>query len=403
MKRLLVISALLMTLSSCEFIFGSKDDSTIDEVLEQGAIDPNLIPNTVGYVPVLPIWDGMSSPNDVFVGYDEMVYVVDDRGLNVYDLKGDLQRTVFIPGANKVTQDRQLRTYVCGRIDQTVNGNPYNLAAVYILSNTATSAQPVFLDTLIHPFTDKSRNNTNFRGAKDEEVEFTGVSTLSDNSFYLARRGPTNNLASFSLPDNSILVYNKELQNTGFARGLNSVQSNLRSILSVSGISSLAAPPQIVFGMNDSKDIVITQEDGKAEYKVLWIRHTINPETGPQYTENINMLDFDTTKAEKFLYSSFRFKKPSDVCIAPDGTAYIFIVDAETDSLYQFTSNGYEGVNPPANKGIKKQIIASFGGEGGGPFQFREPSGIAYFKKTLYVADRGNNRIMRYKLSTDLE
>ncbi|MFM8493662.1 MAG: hypothetical protein ACKOA7_08000, partial [Bacteroidota bacterium] len=38
-----------------------------------------------------------------------------------------------------------------------------------------------------------------------------------------------------------------------------------------------------------------------------------------------------------------------------------------------------------------------------GPFQFRSPNGVAYFRRVVYVADTGNGRIMRYKLSTDLE
>ncbi|MDZ7623899.1 MAG: hypothetical protein U5J96_05550 [Ignavibacteriaceae bacterium] len=31
---------------------------------------------------------------------------------------------------------------------------------------------------------------------------------------------------------------------------------------------------------------------------------------------------------------------------------------------------------------------------------FNEPHGVAFFDKTLYVADTGNNRIVRFILST---
>jgi len=112
---------------------------------------------------------------------------------------------------------------------------------------------------------------------------------------------------------------------------------------------------------------------------------------------------FDYSKADRFLYETNRFINPVDVYIAPDITGYIFVVDAATDSLYQFTRKGYEGVNPPAGSASTKQIIASFGGEGSGPFQFNDPSSVAYLRETVYVADKGNNRICRYKLSTDLE
>lgn len=74
------------------------------------------------------------------------------------------------------------------------------------------------------------------------------------------------------------------------------------------------------------------------------------------------------------------------------------------DSLYQFTGRGLEGVPPPANNnGSGKYIKTSIGGRGAGPFQFNQPSGVCYFNRVIYVADKGNNRIVRYRLSTDVE
>jgi hypothetical protein len=128
-----------------------------------------------------------------------------------------------------------------------------------------------------------------------------------------------------------------------------------------------------------------------------------DPDAGFVYVENPLLTVFDYSKADRFLYEPGRFENPQDVFIAPDVTGYIFVVDAGTDSVYQFTQRGYEGVNPPAHTGFSKQIIASFGGSGAGPFEFNEPSGICYFRKMLYVADKGNGRICRYKLSTDIE
>jgi len=37
----------------------------------------------------------------------------------------------------------------------------------------------------------------------------------------------------------------------------------------------------------------------------------------------------------------------------------------------------------------------------GGTDVFNEPHSVAFFDKTLYVADTGNNRILRFILSTD--
>ena len=403
LKNIVFALLLLTTTSSCGFLFGSKQDDTIDDILQQGSIDPNLIPNKVGYVPILPIWKDFNAPVDVYVGYDEMVYVCDQNGVHIIDQKGDEQRLINIQGATDVVQDRRLFTYILGKITKNVNGQNYQLAAVFKIANASGAGTPIFVDTLIHPFNDASRNTTNFRGVLDEQVAFTGIGTLHNNEIYLARTGPTNQQSAVARPDNTILFYDENLANTGSAVSLNSSSSSLKSMLNISALTTFAAPPQSAFGINASPDFLMLQTAPQAEYKVLWIKQTYSADLGYDYTENAGLLNYDTSKASGFLYQSFRFGQPADICVAPDETGYIFVVDAQKDSLFQFTNKGFEGVNPPANSGIKKQIIASFGGRGAGVFQLNQPSGVAYFKRVVYIADKGNNRIIRYKLSTDLE
>lgn len=408
MRLKLYITGLILaiTASSCGFLFGSKDDDTTNEIFEQGRIDPTLVPQNVGYVPVLPFFQGFMNPVDVYVGYDEMVYVVDDEGVHVLDQKGTRHRLIKIQGATDVVQDRRLHLYVAGRITQNVGGQDYSLPAVYHLTNTSTASGPFFVDTIIHPFDDVSRRQVAFRGADDEAVSFTGLTTLSDNTLYVSRTGPNNSFNTTAYPDNTILVYNANGTNIGYTNGLNPQSSNLRSCLGVSSIAGFAAPPQRLFGVDDSRDFLLCQADPdpSVEFRVLWIKENFDPDLGSRfYGENINLLSFDTTKSNSFLYESFRFGLPSDVYIAPDATGYIFVTDAKKDSLYQFTRQGYEGVNPPANASTRKQIVTSFGGTGTGPFQFKEPSGVCYFRQVVYVADKGNGRICRYILSTDIE
>jgi sugar lactone lactonase YvrE len=77
-----------------------------------------------------------------------------------------------------------------------------------------------------------------------------------------------------------------------------------------------------------------------------------------------------------------RFSQPEGSCI--DDANYIYIADAQKDSVFKFTPLGDE--------------LQSFGG----PDVFNEPYAVAYFDKILYVVDSGNNRILRFILSTDL-
>ncbi|MCI0495260.1 6-bladed beta-propeller, partial [candidate division KSB1 bacterium] len=81
-----------------------------------------------------------------------------------------------------------------------------------------------------------------------------------------------------------------------------------------------------------------------------------------------------------------KFSQPEDVTIDEQGN--IFVVDAGLHQLFRFNSSGVEKY--------------SFGSFGSGEKQFHRPMGVAYFDKTIFVADTGNNRILRFKLSTDI-
>lgn len=402
------------TVISCSALFGNKEDEQVNQVFEQGAIDPNIIQPTVGYVPILPFFTAsLTKPVDVYVGYDEFIYVVvlndesnpADNELVILDQKGTISKRITINGITDVTQDRRLQTYVTGRVETAFG----NRACIYRLNNTVTG-NIEFVDTLVHPICDESRSTTASRGANDEAVQFTGIATLHDNTLYVSRTGPINDVTSFIRPDNGVLVYDAAGKNIGFAQGLTPTSSGIRSGAGISSIATLAGPPQRLQGMSTSKNFLITLADPSfaLEYRTLLISVFDDPELGTQYSESPGFLNFDFTKANRFLYESFRFKKPEDCYIAPDNLQYGFIVDSGTDSLYIFTNQGAEGVNPPANSGVRKQVIVSFGGAGAdgtasGPFSFNDPSGVCYLNRTVYVADKNNNRICRYRLSSDLE
>jgi hypothetical protein len=405
----LIVTTLLIT--SCSALFGTKQDDQVEDVLRQGAIDPDLVPQNVGYVPLFPFFTGFNNPVDIFVGYDELIYVVDENGLNILDQKGSRYQIIPIPGATDVTQDRRLHTYVSGRVNlpRGPGGSMVNLAAVYKLENTLTGNYQI-TDTLIHPDCDFSRSITAFRGADDELVKFTGLATLHDNTLYITRTGPRNDPNSFIVPDNTVLVFDMNGTNLGSARGLTPNSANLRSALGLSSIATFAAPPQRLEGLSRSKSFYITQSDQSmpVEYRVLSIIVQDDPDAGTEYRENASLLSFDLTRGDRFLYEPFRFRKPEDCFVSPDNLQYLFVVDSELDSLFVFNVQGVEGVNAPATYASRKQVIVSFGGPGAdgtasGPFSFRNPSGVCFHRRVIFVADKGNNRICRYILNTDLQ
>jgi DNA-binding beta-propeller fold protein YncE len=156
--------------------------------------------------------------------------------------------------------------------------------------------------------------------------------------------------------------------------------------------------------MSPDRSFLIAQADTTqpVPYRVLWISAVESPE-GLSFQPNTTLLAQDTSKAERFLYGNGRFRRPSGLAFAADGTNYIFMTDAATDSLHIFQTSGVEGIRRPGAPSSAKAVIASFGGRGTGPRQFNKPSGVAYFRRVVYVADRDNNRICRFKLNTDFE
>src|SRR5690554_2157113 len=422
MKRTLLILLIfnVFALLGCEGFLGSKGDDITDEIFEEGKKDPNLIVDEVGYVALVPFWDDFDSPTDVYVGYDELVYVTDAQGLHVLDRAGRKYDMIPLDGAVSVTQDRLLNVYVAARYDTVITAvDPdiiWNLAAVYKIKNANGSGAVQIVDTLIHPFMDNSRNinptarhfrlNRN-RTDHDELVEITGISVLANNDIYVSRRGPRNRTGEAQAPDNTVLVYTEnnsgDMVNTSQLRSLNPNNPSFLSGISITDISTFSGPPQ---RENITNDISFLISQGAPNqdipYRVLWV-NAVETIDGIEFRPNSTLLARDTTRVESFLYDEYKFKNPSGIAYSADAQGYIFVVDAVTDSLYMFQSNGFEGVNPLPGSVIYKTINVSFGGKGNGPREFNNPSGVAYFDEIVYVADTGNNRIARYKLTTDFE
>lgn len=214
-------------------------------------------------------------------------------------------------------------------------------------------------------------------------------------------------------PDNTVLAFAENrnaqnqrlgtMRNTTQIRTLNPNSASLLSAVGLSEIVSFIAPPQRE-NFSNSQSFLIAQasQSTNIPFRVLWVEAVETPD-GIEYRPNSNLLSRDTTRAASFLYSEGRFTNPVGMAFSADARGHIFVVDAAKDSLFLFQSNGLEGVTPPPGSTFRKAVNVSFGGNGNGPRQFNNPSGVAYFERVVYVADRGNNRISRFKLNTDFE
>lgn len=419
LRSLLLLLLVTTILAGCD-AFGSKDDATTDEIFEEGRTPPGLI-SEVEYVPLSPFFtqggDGapLENPQDVYVGYDELIYVVDERGLHVLDLAGRPAAFLPLDDATSVIQDRRLHLYVTARRDTTLSGQTWNLPVVYRYSGVATGS-PMLEDIIWHPFDDDSRKfNRPDPIPTDEEVAFTGVAVLADNAVYVSRRGPVNDPTSVILPHNTVMEFTPEGVNTQSVLALSPTQPSLRSAINPTDVLTTIQPPQRTT-FTDTKDFFITQSpypngevppsgmEDSLRFATLSIRAVVTPD-GIVYRPDTQRLQVsaDPDAGEGFLYEEFKFENPVDMAFAADGTNYLYVLDAAKDSLFVFTNSGVEGVAPPPGATSNQPVPVSFGGEGDGASEFRNPQGVTYFDRIVYVADTGNDRISRFRLNTDFE
>jgi hypothetical protein len=388
-KGALLLLGGLIALSGCEGFWGKKLDPSFIDV-------PIYNDRQVAYVPIQPVWDNFTHPVDVIIGYDELIYIADDitEEIIALDQAGTELGRFSVPGVHALAQDRSLDILALGTYDTLGT----SLAAVYRLdlkrNGSYGLANAVVERKVLHPYYYKSV----FSPGQDDLVRLTGIAVRADNRYYVTRTG--NFSSPVFGPDDAVVIFDAQdrfVTTVRVSTGGGIFSDYFRS---PSGITGLAQPPQSPF-VNTEGDFIFCSQSSSTQLKVQYIDVT-ETDNGTDYTVKEFSVG-DTSKADGFLYTPARFAAPVDVTFTGDGTNYIFVVDREKDSVYQFTNTGLEGVAPPAGSTSKKNVLVSFGGTGTSLTQFKHPSAVAYYQQILYVADTDNHRILRFKLTTDFD
>ncbi|OGU70676.1 MAG: hypothetical protein A3G43_12645 [Ignavibacteria bacterium RIFCSPLOWO2_12_FULL_56_21] len=319
------------------------------------------------YVQINPPWTEFNSPEDVLAGGDGFIYVADTYNdrivmLNAAGARLSVSQSIRRPIA--LAQDYRRQLIVCAEFDTLLAGHstPTTFAAVYRLDLVSAG----------HIISAATPRRVFFEPG-DSTRRYTGVAPLYDNTYYLSRFGPKNTNPVDR--DGAILFFSKNDQLiTPVTQNFAPTGTGLMSIHKITGITTVATGRSVefVFSQVQYTSIVPLQ-------KVQWIRFATEGQTANFISKFPDANEVDLVVNNKFTY-------PEDVTLDPSGNLYV--VDASTDSLYRFNSQGKE--------------LYSFGGTGNGDKQFRQPTGVAFMDKTVYVADRGNNRVVLFKLSTDL-
>ena len=219
----------------------------------------------------------------------------------------------------------------------------------------------------------------------------------------VTRSGIRNIPNQFGGPDNAVLRFSDDDK----WEGIVSVRTNQGTFndyfRNPFGITTIAQPPIAPSTqVSNSKMFYVSMLDQATTLKVQAI-NVVQGDQGTEYVLNTTLAADDTSRADGFIYAANRFSMPMGLTYQFASTEYLFVVDADKDSVYKFTRTGLEGVQPLPGASRRKPIIVSFGGRGNGPKQFNRPVAVANVGRTLYVCDAGNGRIMRYRLTRDME
>lgn len=317
--------------------------------------------NDTTYVQQSPDWTQFNHPEALIVGKEPLLYISDTKNNRVVQMNiaGGEIGSIQMLNPRALAQDNNFDLLV---IADSVTTLGDTISVVYriqlvsiggIISNASKHA--IITSDFATPISSRRRR-------------FTGISTYPDNSFIITRVGPDN--VSPIDPDNALIIVKGlfSVQQYNILTGFATIGNGIYSIENTSAISTIP---------NSSTDFIITRSTPDYAFKVEWFEYdNVNGAYLPKFLPEHNV---DIVRLQLGL--------PQDVTL--DNSNNVYVIDSDRDSLYKFSNSG-------------RFRSESFGGTGNGQNKFNNPMGVAWFNKVLYIADTDNNRIVRFKLSTDL-
>jgi DNA-binding beta-propeller fold protein YncE len=350
------------------FIFGCEDKIKLPNAPPLQEVDP-------GYVQISE-WKGgtykgksetFNQPKDITIGREPLIYIADTGNNRIVML----DEAGFIRGISKkinnplsVSQDRAMNLFIINGTNKVfrINLTKYN-----------HDLDIADIDTV---FTDES-----------DLPKYTAVATFSlksqtdqVNLYYVTSQGTDTQTRYHRVLIGSVtsnkgffqqwMGYGLELGRTNNPIGITTFEYDIDEL------------------NKNTSDFIFTQT-GK-NFKLQWMTLINVPGEGLQLRSKFNEPNVDINAPDKF-------DLPEDITV--DESQNIYVIDAGKNKFFKFTKDGSE-----IFKIKNKEWILSFGSFGSGEKQFKNPQGIAYFakNKSILVADTGNNRIVGFKLSTDL-
>ncbi len=384
MKTGFFVLAAALFLSACNEKSKVVDPST----LPQGS-SGNVFGDT-SYIQMQPIWTGFYGPKDIKIGFDDILYVTepDSNRIAMVNLAGSmLGYSRYVKHPVSIAQDRRFNLLIACEYDTTVGGQPVTVAAIakIRLFDYQHEIANAPVEIVVH----ESPQRQIVRDAGGDVISgrvYTGVAVLADNSYYVTRSGSQN--SSPIDPDNMILHFSKN--DHKYSSDLIDLVPNPvnltptgTGLVAINQLSNITTFNSRQFG----SDFIVTQTDPENAYKVKWF--TLSAGTELKAPEWVSKFSVDPTQYSPPVLPDILgniFVAPRAVTI--DDRGNIYVIDSGLDSLMKFD--------------LKGRLLRESFGPSKAASPLLNPSGVTFFDRTLYISDTGHNRILRYRLSTDL-
>lgn len=351
--KVLVLLLLGIMYSGC----GDRLDLSDFPVTNNGNIN---ISDTV-YVPITPNWTGFNKPEAIFAGKDQIIYVADTKNNSIVqmDFAGGRYGTYYFNSSlfpKKIAQDGNLDLLViCDSVSiQDTTSILFRLKVKTSGGGVLNQNTPiVWLINSLRP----TPNSNKLR-------KFTGISTYPDNSYIISRIGPDDPL---NIDPGNALLKVKGIDSVTQVTVLSGFQTSGNSFYSIENVSS------VLTIKNSATDFIISRsslDTSRLNKVIYFIYNSVNGTYDPKYTSTTQDI------------VNIKFGSPD--AIVMDYNYSVYVIDSYRNHMYKFNSSG-------------SLLKESFGDSA----VFKNPKGITYYNKVIYIADTGNDRVLRYRLSTD--
>jgi hypothetical protein len=356
MKTLKIISIPLLVLIS--LFSGCTDRSSIDPFLALEGTTYAV--GDTSYLEIYPPFQqGFFCPTALLSGKDQLLYVADTRNNRVVmmDVAGGYLGECHINQPTALAQDYKLDLLV-GGVDSATGAG-----AIYRIHLFAASHQM-----------DSAKITIVRRESSHPQRRFVGIGIMPG-SQYLAARTGTDNSSSID-PDTRIMWFDTSDTyltpitdlTTGSGSGINYIDH----------LSGFTTYP-------NSSDFIVLQRKingGAVDYGAIYMKYSQSADFQGWTVPS----SFDPAQSSADFIHLKQYIYPFGVTI-DSKRLDVFITDVAQDSVFKFTSKGVH----------KKESFGKFTTGN----RMLSPTGIAFYDKTLYVADSTKNCIFRFKLSTD--